>query len=110
MRLQKSRITQEDERGERRGRFRLVELWLEDFKNLKDYTVLFNPSQGLDVILGWNGTCKSNLFESLVIIFRDLHEWWEKNRCPEKPMNGFRITYEMDKHIVEFTCQSYKVK
>jgi predicted ATPase len=85
------------------GRFRLIELWLEDFKNLKDYTVRFNPSQGLDVILGWNGTGKSNLFESLVIIFRDLHEWWEKNHWPDKPMNGFSLSYEMEEHIVEIT-------
>lgn len=61
-----------------KGRFRLVELWLEDFKNLKDYSVCFNPAQGFDVVLGWNGTGKSNLLEVLVIIFRDLHEWWEK--------------------------------
>lgn len=83
------------------GRFRLVDLWLEDFRNLKDYKVHFDPAQGLDVVLGWNGTGKSNLFESLVIIFRDLHEWWEKNRWPDKPMNGFRLSYEMDEHIVE---------
>jgi hypothetical protein len=37
------------------GRFRLIEIWLEDFKNLKDYTVQFDPTQGLDVVLGWNG-------------------------------------------------------
>ena len=92
------------------GRFRLIALWLEDFKNLKDYTVRFNPSQGLDVILGWNGTGKSNLFESLVIIFRDLHEWWEKNRWPDKPMNGFRLSYEMDEQIVEITWRPEQMK
>jgi type I restriction enzyme S subunit len=92
------------------GRFRLIELWLESFKNLKDYTVLFNPSQGLDVILGWNGTGKSNLFESLVIIFRDLHEWWEKNRWPDEPMDGFRLSYEIDDHIVEITWRPEQMK
>jgi len=89
------------EREAPKGNFRLVELWLEDFKNLKDYVIRFNPSQGLDVVLGWNGTGKSNLFEALVIIFRDLHEWWERNRWPDKPMNGFRLSYEVDEHIVE---------
>jgi restriction endonuclease S subunit len=86
---------------EPKGRFRLIELWLEDFKNLRDYTVRFHPAHGLDVVLGWNGTGKSNLFEALIIIFRDLHEWWEKNRWPDKPMNGYRLTYEMDEHTVE---------
>jgi len=92
------------------GRLRLLELWLEDFKNLKDYTVRFNPSQGLDVFLGWNGTGKSNLFEALVIIFRDLHDWWERNRWPDKPMNGFRIRYEMDRHTVEVTWRPGEMK
>jgi restriction endonuclease S subunit/predicted ATPase len=92
------------------GRFRLIDLWLEDFKNLKDYAVRFNPAEGLDVVLGWNGTGKSNLFEALVIIFRDLHGWWEKNRWPEKPMNGFRLAYELDEHTVEVTWRPTQMK
>lgn len=95
---------------EPKGRFRLLELWLEDFKNLKGYTIRFDPSQGLDVLLGWNGTGKSNLFEALVIIFRDLHEWWERNRWPDKPMNGFRLSYEMAEHIVDVTWQPGQMK
>lgn len=85
------------------GRFRLVELWLENFKNLVNYTVSFDPSQGLDVLLGWNGTGKSNIFEALVIIFRDLHSWVEKNHWPKKPMKAFRLSYEMDEQAVEVT-------
>nr|WP_242023766.1 restriction endonuclease subunit S [Trichocoleus sp. FACHB-6] len=83
------------------GRFRLVELWLEDFKNLTDYTVRFDPSHGIDIVLGWNGTGKSNLFEALVIIFRDLHKWWEKNQWPENPMKGYRLRYQIDEKTVE---------
>lgn len=109
-RRQKPAEHTEDESEQPGGRFRLVELWLEDFKNLKDYTVYFNPTQGLDVVLGWNGTGKSNLFEALVIIFRDLHEWWEKNRWPDKPMNGYRLSYEMDEHIVEVTWRPEQMK
>jgi len=111
-RRQKQKLVRlaKEEHEELGGRFRLVDLWLEDFKNLKDYTVRFNPTQGLDVVLGWNGTGKSNLFEALVIIFRDLHEWWEKNRWPEKPMNGYRLNYEMDEHIVEITWRPGQMK
>jgi len=87
----------------RRGNFRLVELWLEDFKNLKNYSIRFNHLYSMDVILGWNGTGKSNLFEALVIIFRDLNEWCEKNRWPDKPMNGYRLIYEIDEHTIEVT-------
>ncbi|HEV2417043.1 MAG TPA: restriction endonuclease subunit S [Terriglobia bacterium] len=107
---QKSVRRAKDESEQPSGHFRLVELWLADFKNLKDYTVRFNPTQGLDVVLGWNGTGKSNLFEALVIIFRDLHEWWEKNRWPDKPMNGYRLSYEMDEHIVEVTWRPEQMK
>jgi restriction endonuclease S subunit/predicted ATPase len=92
------------------GRFRLVELWLENFKNLKDYSIRFDPAEGLDIVLGWNGTGKSNLFEAFVIIFRDLHTWWEKNRWPEKPMNGFRLAYEMDEHVVEVSWLPVQMK
>jgi restriction endonuclease S subunit/predicted ATPase len=98
------------EQREPAGRFRLLELWLEDFKNLTDYTVRFDPTQGLDVVLGWNGTGKSNLFESLLVIFRDLHGWWERNRWPEKPMCGFRLTYEMEEHVVEVTWRPGAMK
>jgi type I restriction enzyme S subunit len=83
------------------GFFRLVELWLEDFKNLSDYTVRFDSSHSIDIVLGWNGTGKSNLFEALVIIFRDLHEWVERNRWTEKLMKGYRLSYQINQHIVE---------
>lgn len=83
------------------GHFRLVELWLEDFKNLSDYTVRFYPSHSIDIVLGWNGTGKSNLFEALVIIFRDLHEWVERNRWSEKLMKGYRLRYQINQQIVE---------
>ena len=99
-----------EEHEEPRGRFRLVELWLEEFKNLKDYTVRFDPTQGLDVVLGWNGTGKSNLFEVLVIIFGDLYEWWEKNRWFDKGMRGFRLTYEVDELTVEVTWRPGQMK
>lgn len=90
--------------GKQNGRFRLIELWLEDFKNLKNYTVRFKPDSGLDVVLGWNGTGKSNLFEALIIIFRDLHEWLERKHWrPDQPMNGYRLSYEMDEHTVVVT-------
>ncbi len=92
------------------GRFRLIELWLEDFKNLSDYAVHFDPSHSIDVVLGWNGTGKSNLFEALVIIFRDLHRWWEKNQWTQKPMKGYRLRYAIDGEIVEIFWQPSEMK
>ncbi len=51
---------------------RLHELWISDYKNLKDFRINFDADSPITVIVGWNGTGKSNLFEALVIIFRDL--------------------------------------
>jgi predicted ATPase len=49
------------------------------FKNLKDVTVDFDESHWVTVVIGWNGTGKSNVLEALAIIFRDLIE---KRRVP----------------------------
>jgi predicted ATPase len=51
---------------------KLDKLWVKDFKNLKNFAVDFDENSPVTVIVGWNGTGKSNLFEALVIIFRDL--------------------------------------
>jgi type I restriction enzyme S subunit len=85
------------------GHFRLIELWLEDFKNLTDYTVRFDSSHSIDIILGWNGTGKSNLFESLVIIFRDLHEWSKGSTWIKETMRGYRLRYEINEQIVDIS-------
>jgi predicted ATPase len=69
---------------------KLEYLWLDEFKNLRDFKVFFAASHSKDeqtdckrrpltpeedrfrVVLGQNGSGKSNLLEALVIIFRDL--------------------------------------
>lgn len=102
---------QPKEAKQKPGRFRLVSLWLQDFKNLKDYKVRFNSAHGLDVVLGWNGTGKSNLFESLVIIFRDLHYWWEKNDWPpDEPMAAYCLVYEIEDKVVEVKWNPAEMK
>jgi restriction endonuclease S subunit/energy-coupling factor transporter ATP-binding protein EcfA2 len=91
-------------------RFRLIELWLEDFKNLANYTVRFDPAHSIDVVLGWNGTGKSNLFEALVIIFRDLSKWHEKNQWPKIPMKGYQLRYIIDGKTVEISWHPGEMK
>src|SRR5512137_118706 len=53
---------------------RIDGLKLVDFKNLKDFEIDFDESQPTTIILGRNGSGKSNLIEALVEIFRDLEE------------------------------------
>ena len=88
-----------DREDEPVGHFRLVELWLADFRNLRDFTIRFSSKYPLNVVLGWNGTGKSNLFEALVMIFRDLHYWTSSRRWPDSPTSGFRLVYELGEYV-----------
>src|SRR5260370_14823041 len=53
---------------------RLDYLKIDRFKNLNDFAVNFDESshEPVTVLLGRNGSGKSNLFEALIIIFREL--------------------------------------
>lgn len=42
------------------------------FKNLKDVAIEFDEGEWITVVIGWNGTGKSNVLEALAIIFREL--------------------------------------
>ena len=51
---------------------RIEKLWIEDFKNLKDFSIAFDTHYMNSVLIGHNGTGKSNLIEAIVTIFKDL--------------------------------------
>lgn len=91
-------------------KFRLIDLWLEEFKNLVNYTVRFDDSHSIDIVLGWNGTGKSNLFEALVVIFRDLHEWSIGKSWTKKPPKGFRLRYKISGQLVDITWCPQKMR
>jgi len=59
------------------------------FKNLKDVTIDFDQDHWVTVVIGWNGTGKSNALEALAILFRDLIA---KER---KPVFAFKLAYRM---------------
>lgn len=42
------------------------------FKNLKNVTIDFDQDHWITVVIGWNGTGKSNVIEAVATIFRDL--------------------------------------
>ena len=73
---------------------KLDKLWIKDFKNLKDFTIDFDVEQKTTVLIGHNGTGKSNLIEALVIIFRDL----DLDRSP-------KFAYKLD-----YLCRDYRVQ
>ncbi len=59
------------------------------FKNLKNVTIDFDQDHWVTVVIGWNGTGKSNVLEALAIIFRDLIG---KKRAPAF---AFQLAYRM---------------
>lgn len=59
------------------------------FKNLKNVTIDFDQDHWVTVVIGWNGTGKSNVLEALAIIFRDLIA---KKRTPAF---AFQLAYHM---------------
>lgn len=60
------------------------------FKNLKNVTVDFDQDHWITVIIGWNGTGKSNVLEALAIIFRELI--W---RRPPRIEFAFNLVYRI---------------
>ncbi len=50
---------------------KLRKLEISEFKNLRNFIIEFEQTL-TTVLLGQNGTGKSNLLEALIIIFRDL--------------------------------------
>ncbi|GLE65525.1 TPA: AAA family ATPase [Pseudomonas aeruginosa] len=59
------------------------------FKNLKNIVIDFDQDHWVTVVIGWNGTGKSNVLEALAIIFRDLIV--KEN----KPAFAFKLAYRM---------------
>jgi predicted ATPase len=51
---------------------RIDKIYIEEFKNLREFSINLNGKQMSTVLLGQNAAGKSNLLEAIVIIFRDL--------------------------------------
>ena len=51
---------------------RLARLWIEDFKNLRDFDLRFGDDSPYTVLVGENGSGKSNVLEAVTLIFRNL--------------------------------------
>ncbi|XXJ18892.1 AAA family ATPase [Desulfovibrio caledoniensis] len=78
---------------------RLDWFWVEDFKNLKDVVIDFDESHWVTVVIGWNGTGKSNVLEALAILFRDLimiHEF----KGSRKPTFKYKLIYKCQNNLI----------
>jgi len=68
---------------------RLDRFWIGKYKNLKDVTIDFDEDHWVTVVIGWNGTGKSNVLEALAILFRDLVM---KEKAPSFP---YKLRYRI---------------
>lgn len=81
---------------------RLKHVWIQKYKNLKDFTVKFDGANGLDVVAGLNGSGKSNLFEAILHIFSFLYRGLSYSLDFD-----FNITYELNGIEYTIVCDDY---
>jgi len=72
---------------------RLDWLWIGEFKNLRDVSINFDEGHWVTVVIGWNGTGKSNVLEALATLFRDLIVGKNENKEENRPSFSYRIAY-----------------
>lgn len=79
---------------------RLRNVYISDYKNLKNFELSFDGANSLEIFVGKNGTGKSNLFEALIEIFRHMDEF----ELSEDGINfDYRIAYEIGEKRTEIT-------
>ncbi|MCK4106603.1 AAA family ATPase [Acinetobacter radioresistens] len=82
---------------------RLKKLKIQKFKNLTNIDINFDDNEPSTVIIGENGTGKSNVIEALVTIFRDLDFDDETNFCYWISYSCYGYDIEIDNHFFEKT-------
>lgn len=70
-------------------------LWVDKYKNLNDLTIDFSQDHLITVLIGRNGTGKSNVLEALTEIFRDLLMGADRHGKKNVPSIKYRIAYEI---------------
>ncbi|PCI04646.1 MAG: chromosome segregation protein SMC [Hyphomicrobiales bacterium] len=90
-------------------------LWIADYKNLKDLTIDFAQGHLITVLIGRNGTGKSNVLEALTVLFRDLIMGEDTNGAKNKPSFAYRISYQIKDNWVRIDAdpkgkEPYRIK
>lgn len=78
---------------------RISKVYIEDFKNLKQFEIELDKDQMKTVLLGQNATGKSNFIEALVLIFKYLDLSKEDKR--RYPIFNYSIWYTIDQNGIE---------
>jgi AAA15 family ATPase/GTPase len=90
---------------------RIDRLHIKSFKNLTDICIDFDESELSTVIIGENGTGKSNVIEALATIFRDIdlgqNSGFDYNI--EYKCNGYRIQIECERRSLSYSVDEQKI-
>ena len=62
---------------------RLKKLYIEEYKNLERVTINFKHNNGTTVLIGNNGSGKSNVLEAISAIFTGLYKMSTPDRKPD---------------------------
>jgi predicted ATPase len=89
---------------------RLDRLWIGEFKNLRDVSIDFAEGHWVTVVIGWNGTGKSNVLEALATLFRDLIMGENENKEKNKPSFPYRITYRCHQNLIHIDAEPSRIK
>jgi ABC-type multidrug transport system ATPase subunit len=73
---------------------RINKIYIEEFKNLRDFSINLNEEHMSTVLLGQNAAGKSNLLEALVIIFRDLD-------LDDQTLFNYTLEYQCNENILK---------
>jgi energy-coupling factor transporter ATP-binding protein EcfA2 len=93
---------------------RLKSVYIGEYKNLKDFTLIFNTSCFIDIFVGKNGSGKSNLFEAIILIFKHLIEFGKgsvsniENYEIIYDLEGKEHTYKWNKSILTYNGKDRK--
>lgn len=73
---------------------RIDSFWIQNYKNLKDITIDFDQNHWVTVVIGWNGTGKSNVLEALLTVFRDLVLGENLSGTKNSPSFCYKLRYK----------------
>lgn len=76
---------------------RIDKVYIEDYKNLKEFNIDLDEKEMKTVLLGQNATGKSNFMEALILIFKYLDL---EKEVPEKVNLKYSITYKCKSNAI----------
>lgn len=80
------------------------------FKNLKNVTIDFEEQEWITLVIGWNGTGKSNVLEALAVLFRDLIMGKNDKGEKDKPSFAYTLRYFCHHKEIEISADADRAK